>query len=133
MAQTGLNSNSSARHPALLQQAVEIYRRQYGPIGGLSSYQLSLHELLQDVARLEQDAKKHPPVKKTGARSITSRLQGLIAFVDRYAPAIDCLAQSCSGSLVNPATLVWGLLRIVLEVRNTSGSTYIGPGPEASC
>lgn len=97
----------------LLQQAVDNYRRQYGAVGGLSRYQLSLPELLEDVARLEQE-----PKSAIGARTytITSRLQGVIAFVERYAPAIDCLVQTCSGSVINPATLVWGLIRVLLEV-----------------
>lgn len=82
-------------------------------MGALNSHQMSLHELLQELSLLEQKSKSP---KRTKTLNITSCLKGLIAFVDRYAPAIDCLVQTCSGSVINPATLVWGLIRIVLEV-----------------
>lgn len=98
----------------LLQQAVDNYRRQCGTVGDLKDYQqLSLDGLLEDTARLEQRARYSIHTRPSG---IATRLQGLITFVDRYAPAMDCLVQTCSGSLINPAALVWGLLRILLEV-----------------
>lgn len=74
----------------------------------------SLQDVLDAVIKLEQDRQTK---RRFGHRgTIRARLSSLLTFVNRYANAVDCLVQTGSGGPMNPAALVWGLLRILLEV-----------------
>lgn len=55
---------------------------------------------------------------------IRNRLKPLLDFLERYSKAIDCLVQGGSGDPISPVSLVWGLLRIVLEVLPTLSLTH---------
>lgn len=107
-------SNLGVSQSTSLQLAIETYCTKYGAAGWSISRQCSLQELFEDVARLEQERKGS---RIAGGSNIRTRVIGLITFVERYAPAIDCLVQTGSGSVINPAALVWGLVRVLLEVR----------------
>lgn len=96
-----------------LQLALDEYSKNYGPADSHELHQASLKEVIDDLLRVES---KQIESEKLENGNLKSRLMGLITFVDRYAAAIDCLVQTCSGSLVNPAALIWGLLRVLIEV-----------------
>lgn len=77
----------------------------------------SLQDVLDSVLKIEQNRRAR---RKFGTHeAIRTRLSSLLTFVNRYATAVDCLVQTSSGGFMNPAALVWGLLRILLEVRKT--------------
>jgi len=67
----------------------------------------TLQALLLEVRNLES---QH--ASKRRSRTVAHHLQPLVAFVERYASAVDVAVQ---GSL-NPASLIWGLLRALLVV-----------------
>lgn len=100
---------------ASLRLALDEYSKNYGHADSHELHQASLKEVIDGLLQIER---KHIASKRFGKGNLKSRLMGLITFVDRYSAAIDCLVQTCSGFVVNPAALIWGLLRILIEVWN---------------
>ena len=46
------------------------------------------------------------------SRSLTRRLEPFLSFLDRHAKALDSMVQVHP----NPSALIWGIIRVVLEV-----------------
>jgi hypothetical protein len=82
---------------------------------GPATQEDTLKALLVEVGNLER---QH--ASKRRSRTIARYLQPLVGFVERYAAAVDAAVQ---GSL-NPASLIWGLLRALLVV---GSSTAVAP------
>jgi hypothetical protein len=74
----------------------------------------SLQDVLATITQIERRREKDGCF--ASGSPIRRRLESFLVFVERYSGAVDCLVQTTSGSFMNPATLVWGLLRILLEV-----------------
>jgi len=65
---------------------------------------------LKDLfSTVEEMNERHHACSKT--RRLSTRIEPLVAFVERYAKAADTLSQS-----VPMAALIWGSLRVLLEV-----------------
>jgi hypothetical protein len=75
---------------------------------------VSLQDVLETIVSVEKSRRAKGWLGSGG--SSHDRLKYLLAFVERYSKAIDCLVQTSTGSFMNPATMIWGLLRIVMEV-----------------
>ena len=75
---------------------------------------VSLKDVVETIVRVERSREEKERLG-SGSR-IQNQLKSLLTFVERYSKAIDCLVQTSSGLFINPAVLIWGLLRIVLEV-----------------
>lgn len=103
------------------QVALDEYVEKYGSVESFELQQASLKQVIDELLRVE---KNQITSKKASNGNLKSRLIGLITFVDRYAAAMDCLIQTCSGSVVNPAALIWGLIRILIEVWNQRLQQY---------
>ena len=68
---------------------------------------------LNDVfARLEHLDRVHFSSSKL--RRLIARLEPFLYFLDRHARALDSMVQVYP----NPSALIWGLLRVILEVRH---------------
>jgi hypothetical protein len=83
----------------------------YAFMTGLATQEDTLQALFVEVRNLER---RH--ASKRRSRTVAHHLQPLVAFVERYASAVDAAVQ---GSL-NPASLIWGLLRALLVVGSSS-------------
>lgn len=71
---------------------------------------------LNDVfARLEHLDRVHFSSSKV--RRLIARLEPFLYFLDRHAKALDSMVQVYP----NPSALIWGSLRIILEVRHSPG------------
>lgn len=55
---------------------------------------------------------------------LKERLNPLLTFVDRYAKVFGVLVQVSGGGIVNPAALIWGLLRVLVEVQSPNSVTF---------
>jgi len=67
----------------------------------------ALKDLLVEINSLD---KTHAASRTS--RKVAHRLEPLIAFVERYSPAVDVGIQGISP----PATAIWGCLRIIIIV-----------------
>ncbi|KAI0473906.1 hypothetical protein GGR56DRAFT_696525 [Xylariaceae sp. FL0804] len=106
------------------QVALETCLSKYGPEDILHLQRCSLQDVFDSIARLERDRRASRNRNgTTRSVAVKARLMSLISFVDRYAAAVDCLTQGSTGGLVNPAALIWGLVRVLLEVVS-SAATY---------
>lgn len=106
---------------ASLQAAFESYTQGQEGIDRLRFQQSSLQQLLDTTVLLEKEHK----AKFRSCFNVSARLKSLVAFVERYASAVDFLVQTGSGLALNPAALVWGLLRALLEVSSLAWRTGI--------
>ncbi|KAK8112574.1 hypothetical protein PG984_013100 [Apiospora sp. TS-2023a] len=52
-------------------------------------------------------------------RNVASRIEPLVKFIERYSKAIDSLVQCTDGSVLSPIALIWGGLRVVLEISSS--------------
>jgi hypothetical protein len=112
---------SQVHHSLSFKVALDAFVGQDGE-EDISQYQCStLQDVVAAIAKAEHEQHSVRLNLKIGAR-----LMPILNFVDRYAKAVDVLVQTTSGSLINPAALVWGLLRVLLEVRKC-GKTGILP------
>ena len=69
---------------------------------------------LNDVfARLEHLDRVHFSSSKV--RRLVARLEPFLYFLDRHAKALDSMVQVYP----NPSALIWGSLRVILEVRHS--------------
>lgn len=75
--------------------------------------EITLKEVLFHVRGLDR---KH--YISSATRSISSRFEPLIQFLDRHGRALDCMTQNQP----SPSAIVWGILRVIIEVR-VSAST----------
>ena len=48
------------------------------------------------------------------SRSLISRIDPFLRFIDRHAKALDSMVQFYP----NPSALIWGIVRVILEVRD---------------
>jgi hypothetical protein len=95
---------------ALFQAALEKYVERHDPKDIKLFQQSTLEDVVQAIARVEQ---QH--AAKSWSRRIGVCLMPLLTFVEQYSKAVDVFVQVSSAGL-SPAGLIWGLLRIVLEV-----------------
>lgn len=77
----------------------------------------TLNDVLASVVEAE---KKHFSASRT--RRFSERLGPLLDFLSRYAAAVDCIVQGAGCNGVNPACIVWGILRGLIEVCSLSHS-----------
>ncbi|KAK7409142.1 hypothetical protein QQX98_008692 [Neonectria punicea] len=78
----------------------------------------SLEKLMNSVSDLDRTHSSTCRVRK-----ISTKLEPLVGFIERYAKAVDFFVQGTDGSLLSPIALVWGMLRVVL-VSASSLSRY---------
>lgn len=106
-----LFSRLDEQHNSPLWKAFDRFRGTLN--GGETSEftEVTLEAVLFKVRDLDQ---QHAVSNQT--RSISQRLEPLIQFLDRHAKALDCMAQTQP----NPSALIWGMLRIILEVSRSS-------------
>jgi hypothetical protein len=71
----------------------------------------SLNDVLLKVREIDE---RHTASSKL--RCTNQRLEQFLKFLQRYSKAVDCMVQIQP----NPSALIWGLLRMGLEVRNIS-------------
>jgi transcriptional regulator of met regulon len=79
---------------------------------------VSLQDVLETIVSVERSRRAKGWLGSGG--SSHDRLRYLLAFIERYSKAIDCLVQTSTGSFMNPATMIWGLLRIVMEIASAA-------------
>lgn len=108
-----LQSQTMAIHqPPPFEIALEAQQQGHGLTGVGTIPQCTLQDLFEEIKQVERLHKE----RWVSKHRIRSRLGHLVTFVDRYSKAVDCLVQCSSGMGANPAMLVWGLLRVLLEV-----------------
>lgn len=108
---TTLVGPGDIHHSPSFQLALDLYSQKHGTNGALDLRECTFQDVLETITRMELG--NH---KLASRFRVRSRVNSLVTFVNRYAKAVDCLVQTASGSLINPATLIWGLLRVLLEV-----------------
>ncbi|KAG8528973.1 uncharacterized protein KY384_006662 [Bacidia gigantensis] len=100
---------SSADPQSPLSIAFERFCSTFGPAEKVSFNDLTLSDViarLQHLERLQYSSSK--------VRRLIARLEPFLYFVDRHAKALDSMVQVDP----NPSALIWGFLRVILEVRH---------------
>jgi hypothetical protein len=109
-----LLSNKDEQNKTPLWRAFERFKSTLDE-GDISCFnQTTLTEVLCQVRDLDR---KH--IASSTTRQISSRLEPFFHFLDRYGRALDCLAQVQP----KPSAIIWGILRIILEVRFSTSAT----------
>lgn len=108
---------SHIKHSPSFKAALEEYHQRFATHNGdtTSLPKTCMRDVLDTISSVEESIKAKS--KSRAASGVHTRLKSLLDFINRYSLAIDCLVQGVSGDPISPASLVWGLLRIVLEVR----------------
>jgi len=112
-----LLSNKDEQNKTPLWRAFERFKSTLDE-GEISYFnQTTLTEVLCQVQDLDRKY-----VTSSTTRRISSRLEPFFDFLDRYGRALDCLAQVSP----NPSAIIWGMLRVILEVRVSTCATTVG-------
>ncbi len=91
-----------------LSKAFERFCSTFGQAEKASFSDLTLNDIF---AKLEHLDRVHFSSSKV--RRLIARLEPFLYFLDRHAKAIDAMVQVYP----NPSALIWGFVRIILEVR----------------
>lgn len=105
---TGFFSQHDVQYKTPLWRAFEEFRSTLHPEEISAFTGATLEEVLFKVRDLDR---QHTISNKS--RTISRGFEPLIQFLDRHGRAIDCMVQTYP----NPSALVWGILRVILEVR----------------
>ena len=92
-----------------LSKAFERFCSTFGQAEKASFSDLTLNDVF---ARLEHLDRVHFSSSKV--RRLIARLEPFLYFLDRHAKALDSMVQVYP----NPSALIWGSLRVILEVRH---------------
>jgi hypothetical protein len=103
----GVNSQPDEDNSTPLEKAFERFSQTLEAGERVSFAYATLEDVLVNVRSLDQ---LHHTSSKS--RILSSRIEPLLHFLDRYARAIDSMVQihPC------PSALIWGIVRIILEV-----------------
>ena len=91
-----------------LSKAFERFCSTFGQAEKATFPNLSLNDIF---ARVEHLDRLHFSSSKV--RRLVARLEPFLQFLDRHAKALDSMVQVYP----NPSALIWGTLRVILEVR----------------
>jgi hypothetical protein len=95
--------------------AFEQFKRTLDGMEKVALTDVTLKDVLVNVHDLDR---QHATSSKT--RNLIRRLEPFLSFLDRHAKALDSIAQVRP----NPSALIWGLVRVLLEV---SSPWFSGP------
>ena len=92
-----------------LSRAYEKFHSTFGEAEKASFTDLTFNDVFATLEHLDQ---VHFSMSKT--RRLFARLKPFLSFLDRHSKALDSMVQAHP----NPSALVWGFLRVILEVRH---------------
>lgn len=103
--QNALQQNESERSP--LCRAFALFSQSIDPKEKAEFANITILDVLVNVRDLDASH-----ASSSTSRSLARRIDPFLCFLDRHARALDSMVQVYP----NPSALIWGMLRVVLEV-----------------
>lgn len=106
--QDALLLDGNEQHP--LCRAFRRFHQELDPKERSEYISVSLLDILVHVRDLDASL-----ASSSKSRSLISRLDPFLRFLDRHAKALDSMVQVYP----NPSALIWGVVRVILDVRGS--------------